>query len=124
MIYFQWADPEHSDRGAGGGGHGNFFCHQRISQRSVRTVFEKQSDPRGLIASHGGSVPEYLRKSIATCKVRTPYPHPLDPPMLPSVSNLLIQCALVPLFTEGQYVRSFVRVSQIYVLRLLDYTIS
>ena len=58
------------------GGHGriqtipsgdpnNLFCYQRISKRAVRTSFEKQLD-LGLIASQGGSVPVFIRKSIAT----------------------------------------------------------
>ena len=86
-----------------------FFCHQRISQRAVQTSHEKQLVWRGLIASQGGSVPVFLRKGIDFPE-GVPYPHPLDPPMLPSVSNQLIECALVSIFTEGQYVRPFVRV--------------
>ena len=46
----------------------NCFCsQQRISQRSVRTSVEKQLDPRAPIASRGWSVPELLRRPIATC---------------------------------------------------------
>ena len=40
--------------------------------------------PRGPIASQGWSVPEYLRKPVATCDIpvgfRPPVPH-LDPPI-------------------------------------------
>ena len=37
------------------------------SQRAVQITLKKQLDPMGPIASPGGSVPEYLRKPIATC---------------------------------------------------------
>ena len=40
---------------------------QSISQRAVRASLEKQLDQRGPIASQGGSVPEFLKKPIATC---------------------------------------------------------
>ena len=58
-----------------------FFCfafsHQHISERAVRTLVP--------IASRGGSVPDFLRKPMATCD----FPGggqgrgrpPLDPPM-------------------------------------------
>ena len=36
------------------------FSRQGISQRAVRTSFEKQLNPRGVIASRGGSVPVFL----------------------------------------------------------------
>ena len=43
------------------------WVHQRKIQRAVRTYLEKQLDPLGPTASRGGSVPEFLRKPIATC---------------------------------------------------------
>ena len=45
------------------------FClsHQHISQRALQTSLEQQLDPRGPIAALGGSVPDFLRKPIATC---------------------------------------------------------
>ena len=52
-------------QGVGGGGP-TFFSHQRISQRTAWTSLEKQLDPMGPMASRWGSVPEFLRKPIAT----------------------------------------------------------
>ena len=60
------------------GGPGNFFCHQRISQRVVRSSLEKQ------LASRVGFVPEILRILLATCEIPGPPVHPLDPPMITS----------------------------------------
>ena len=57
-----------------------FFCHQRISERAVRTALEKQLDPRGPIASRRGSVQEFIRKSIATCYYPVGGPDPLPHP--------------------------------------------
>ena len=57
-------------RQGGGGGGGvltTFFSHQCILQVAVQTSLGKQLDPRGPIASRGGSVPVFLRKPIATC---------------------------------------------------------
>ena len=46
-----------------------FLKHQHISQRAVQTSLKKQIDPiRVSIASRGESVPEFLRKPIATCE--------------------------------------------------------
>ena len=45
----------------------HFLSYQRISQRAVQISLEKQLDPSGPIASPRGSVPEFLRKPIATC---------------------------------------------------------
>ena len=42
----------------------NFFSHQGILQRTVRTSLEKQLDPTGPIASRAGSVLVFLRKHI------------------------------------------------------------
>ena len=42
-----WADPENRRGGGGGAAPDNFFSHQRISQRAVRTSLEKQMRPRG-----------------------------------------------------------------------------
>ena len=51
-----------------GGGPENFvFNHLRISQKAVWTSLDKQLGPWAPIASHGGSVPVFLRKPIATC---------------------------------------------------------
>ena len=44
-----------------------FISHQRFSQMAVRTSLEEQLDPRGPIASRGGSILVFLRKPIATC---------------------------------------------------------
>ena len=44
-----------------------FFCQECISQRAVWTSLEKQLDPWGPIAFRGVSVPEFIRKPIATC---------------------------------------------------------
>ena len=80
-------DPENSSGwGWGWGMFGpDIFRYQRISQRAVRISLEKQLDPRGPIASRGGSVPVFLRDHITTCDfpggVRTPCPLPLSPPM-------------------------------------------
>ena len=83
-------DPENSVRGGGlfflGGGEGG-FSHQQISQRAIRTSFEKQLDPKGPIASRGGVgvVPEFVRKPIVTCDFpggADPLPPSLDPPMV------------------------------------------
>ena len=43
------------------------YSHQCISQRAVWTSLEKQLNPMGPIASRGVSVPELLRKPIASC---------------------------------------------------------
>ena len=64
----------------GGGGLDNgFFCQECISQRAVWTSLEKQLDLRGPIAFRGVSVPEFIRKPIATCDFpgvgRSPVPH-------------------------------------------------
>ena len=90
------ADPENSIRGCT---HGQiqkipsggiltfyyyyFFSHQHISQRAVQTSLEKQLD-LSPIASGGGSVPVFLRKSIATCDFPGGWgggPDPLSPPL-------------------------------------------
>ena len=55
------------------------FSHQRISQRTVRTSLEKQLDPIGPISSRGGSVPVFLRTTIATCDFPGVCPDPLYP---------------------------------------------
>ena len=52
--------------GGGGGVMTTYFSHQRISQRVVRTSLKKQLDTLGPIASRRGSVPVFLRKSLAT----------------------------------------------------------
>ena len=43
-----------------------FFSHQRILQRDVQTALEMQLDPMSPFTSRGWSVPEFLRKPIAT----------------------------------------------------------
>ena len=78
-IHVTCADGENSVRW----GHDNdFFSHQRISQRVVRTFPQKQLDPLGPIASGGGSVPDFLRKPIDTCDFPGGGPDPLPPPPL------------------------------------------
>ena len=64
------------------GGPENFFSHQRISQRDVQTSLKKQLDPRGPIASRGGSVPVFLRKHIS----HLDFPGGSRPPVHPSGS--------------------------------------
>ena len=60
-------------RGGGGGGGGltTFLSHQCGSQRAERTSLGEQLDPKfqGKIGPKGlrGSVPDLLRKPIATC---------------------------------------------------------
>ena len=52
---------------SGGGVLTTFFCHQRVSQRAVRTSLEKQFDPEWSNCFLTGSVPEFPRKPIASC---------------------------------------------------------
>ena len=51
------------------GGPDNVFSYELIPQRAVRTPLKKQMDPLGPIASQGRSIPVFLRKPLATCKV-------------------------------------------------------
>ena len=47
-----------------------FFNQKHITWMALQTSIEKQLDPRGPIASRGGSVSEFLREPIATRDVR------------------------------------------------------
>ena len=110
-----WADPANSVVcvcGRGGGRGDIFLSHQRISQRAVRTSLEKQLDPKGPIASRGGSVSVFLRKPIATCDFSGGWsgsvapPHPLDPPvtyiyMKDKKHDLLVPCIQSSLSTAA-----------------------
>ena len=57
---------------------GSFYLHQHISQRAVRTSLEMLLDAT---APRGVSVPELLRKPIATCDLPSVSRHPGLPHM-------------------------------------------
>ena len=58
------------------------FSHQLVLQMTVRTSHLKQLDPKGPIASRGGSIPVFLRKPTAT----EDFPEGVQTPCLPSDS--------------------------------------
>ena len=85
IFEYSWADRENSARGP----DNDFFTLPQISQRVVSTFPEKQSDPKGPIASRGGGV------RTCTSISKETYIHmlfqrgsePLHPPLNPPVTR-------------------------------------
>ena len=83
LVATSCADPENSARGDGSGGPGSVFSYFK---ENCADLPREAIGPEGSNCISKMSVPEFLRKHIATCGfpggVRTPCPPPpLDPPM-------------------------------------------
>ena len=66
-----------------------FFSYQRNQQRAVKKPVEKQLDLMDPIASPRVSVPDFLRKPIATCDFPGD-PDPLSAPLNPFMPSLFV----------------------------------